>query len=181
MMSAQRQGVVPAVFGSRGQAEAAIQELRRLGLTDQEIGVAVPDPVHHRLAEQIVGHEDIVGEEEIKGAAAGFILGAPVGALAGIALSALVVGGLAPLGLGGILAGAYAGAVWGVVLGAEAGLTAKVRTEEEVAHWSEIPLSHTDILVVVRAGRLAREAHDIALRHGGRCFCLLDRIGRPSG
>jgi hypothetical protein len=170
------EGLVPAVFSTRAAAEAAIGELRQLGLTAEHVGVAVPDPVHHGLAR----HEDLVGQKELEGASAGFILGAPLGAIAGIALTALVVGGLGPLGLGGILVAGGVGAIYGVVLGSEAGLIARVRAEEEAPpHWSEIPLSQTDILVVARAGDRSTEAHGIMVRHGARCFCLLDRLERP--
>jgi hypothetical protein len=174
------EGLVPAVFSSRAQVETALLELRGLGLSDAQLGVAVPDPVNHRLDEEVAGHADILGEEEIKGAATGFILGASLGSIAGVGLMALAVGGLGPLGVGGILAGAGFGAVWGMGLGATAGLAAKVHSEEEVSHWSEIPLSHTDILVLVRAGDKAAEAHDVMVRHGGRCFCRLDRVDRSS-
>jgi hypothetical protein len=166
--------IVPAVFSNRAQAEAAIADLRALGLQSDQLGVAVPDPVYHQLIE----HEDTVGQEELKGAAAGFFLGAPVGSIAGMALIALAAGGLGPLGLTGILIGA--GAMWGMVLGAEVGLAARVHSEEEEPHWSEIPLSHTDILVVARAGEQARAAQAVMVRHEGECFCPLDRIERSA-
>jgi hypothetical protein len=181
MVTSAESGIVSAVFTHRDQAEAAIEELRGLGLTDQEIGVAVPDPVHHQLTEQLAGHEDLVGEEEWKGAARGLIMGAPLGALAGTALFALMFGGFGPLGLGGILAGAGAGALWGMFLGAEGELAVKIHSEEEAPHWSTIPLGQTDILLTVRAGKQAAAVHDVMIRHHGRCFCALDRLRSPAG
>jgi hypothetical protein len=167
-----RQILVPAAFARRDQAEAAIDELRDLGLTDEELGVAVPEAV---LRETL---EDIAGTGEMKGTVAGFLIGAPVGSLAGIGLAALVVGGLPALGVGGILAAAHVGAVWGMIYGGYAGLLARVHQEEE--QWTEIPLSHEDILLVVRAGERAQQVHDIVVKHGGRCFCVLHRLARPA-
>ncbi len=43
------QQVVPAVFANREAAEAAIAELRRLGFTDEDIGLAVPEPGRYAL------------------------------------------------------------------------------------------------------------------------------------
>jgi hypothetical protein len=97
-----------------------------------------------------------------------------------MALRALIAGGLGPLGLGGILASAAGGALWGIFFGGFAGLVAKVHQEEEEAHWTEIPLSHEDILLVVRAGARGPQVHDIVRKHGGRCFCVLDRVARPT-
>jgi hypothetical protein len=181
MVTRMVQGVVPGVFSHRTQAEAAIAELRTLGFTDEQLGVAVPDALYHGLgAAQRVEDQDIMGEEEVKGTISGFILGAPLGSLAGVALAALTFGGLGPLGVGGILLGAGTGALWGMMLGAEAGLLAKVHSEEEEPHWSEIPLSHTDILIMVQARDRVAAVHEVIVRHGGRCFCALDRLQRPA-
>jgi len=156
-------GIMVATFRGRAAAEAAIHELRELGLADEQIGVAIPDPVTHELADA----QDIVGHDELAGAARGFFLGAPIGSLAGIALSLLVVGGVGTLGLGGILALAGVGTFWGMVLGAEAGLIARVRHDEEEIRWSEIPLGPDDVLVAVSAGTRSAEVRDAVIRGGG--------------
>jgi hypothetical protein len=139
--------------------------------------LAVPEPVLREAARDVIGDEEM--DEEMKGAATGFLIGAPVGSLAGIALAALVVGGLPALGVGGIPAAAHVGGIWGIILGGYTGLLARFHQEEE-AHWTEIPLSHEDILVAVRAGELAQQAHDIVQKHGERCFCMLDRVARAA-
>jgi hypothetical protein len=169
--SAAANGIMAATFRGRASAEAAIHDLRGLGLTDEQFGVAVPDPVTHELADT----DDIVGQDELAGAARGFVLGAPIGSLAGIALSLLAVGGVGTLGLGGMLAIAGAGAFWGMVLGAEAGLIARVRHDEEEIRWSEIPLSPGDILVAVNAGAWSAEVHNIVIGHGGRWVQTVNR------
>ena len=166
--------ITAVMFPGRASAEAAIHELRGLGLTDQQFGIAVPDPVTHELADE----HDIVGQDEFEGTARGFLVGAPIGALAGIALSFIAIGGLGTLGLGGILSVAGAGAVWGMVLGAEAGLIARVRHDEEEDHWSQIRLRPGEILVVLKAGERAPEVFDIVGRHGGHCVGASDP-GKP--
>jgi hypothetical protein len=155
-------GIMVAMFHGRAAAEAAIHDLRELGMADEQIGVALLDPVTHELTDA----QDIVGHDELAGATRGFFLGAPIGSLAGIALSLLVVGGVGTLGLGGILALAGVGAFWGIVLGAEAGLIARVRHDEEEIRWSEIPLGPDDVLVAVSAGTRSAEVRDTISRGG---------------
>ena len=156
-------GIIVATFRGRAAVETAIHDLREVGLADEQIGVAIPDPVTRELTDA----QDIVGHDEFVGAARGFFMGAPIGSLAGIALSLLVVGGVGTLGLGGILALAGVGTFWGMVLGAEAGLIARVRHDEEEIRWSEIPLGPDDLLVAVSAGAWSAEVRDIIVRRGG--------------
>lgn len=161
-----RSSLVPAVFTRRAQAEAAVEGLRRIGFSDEDLGVAVPGA-------ELPMPEDLVDVEEAKGLGKGILLGAPLGSLAGIALGALVLG---RLGLGGILIGAAQGALWGLILGGYTGLLARIHRKEDEPHWTDIPLSHEDILVVVRAGDRVRDVHDVVERHGGRCFCFLEHL-----
>jgi hypothetical protein len=155
--------VVPAVFADRAQAEAAMAELRALGLRHDDLGVMVPDPAHHHLIDNST-------KEALTGVEKGVIFGAPLGALAGIGLVALAVPGVGLLGLGGLLAiGAHAGALWGAIIGSYLGLTAQIHHLEDVEHRYEIPLDATDILVVVRAPDRAAEVCAILQRHGARC------------
>lgn len=161
--------VVPGVFSSREQAEAAIAELRQLGLRDEDLGLAVPDPGRYQLLTDTV-------KEAFKGMTTGIAIGAPLGSLAGLGLMSIVLPGVGLVGLGGLLVGVHGGAVWGAVLGGMGGLLAKVRWDADEDRWCEIPLGGGDILVVARAGTHASEARKIMERHGARCF--LDQV-RP--
>lgn len=165
--------MAPAAFARRDQAEAVIRDLRAIGFTDEELGVAAPETLIHESA-------DDVGFEEVRGVGAGFLIGVPAGALVGIGIGALIVGGFGPLGLAGILASAGSGALWGLFFGGFAGLLLKIRQEEEEEEQPAFPLREHDILLVVRAGDRLERVHDIVLRDGGRCFCAIDRAQRAA-
>ena len=164
--------VVPAVFGNREAAEAAIAELRRLGFANDDIGLAVPEPGRYALA-------DTEAQEVWKGTVAGMAVGAPLGALAGILLQQLVVPGGASLGIGGLLLlGLRDGVLWGSFLGAASGLLAKIRWNDAEDRHCEIPLGGSDLLVVVQAGERAAEVRRVLEAHGARCF--LDQARREA-
>lgn len=118
------------VFGNRDSAEAAITELRSLGVNDADISYLY-------VSEQgTTVTEDGKGEQVAEGAAAGATTGAVVGALAGLAVANGILPGLgtlfvagplaAALGLTGAAAttaaGAMTGAAAGGVVGALGGL-----------------------------------------------------------
>jgi hypothetical protein len=84
--------VVPAVVADRAQAEAAMAELRALGLRHDDLGVLVPDPAHHHLLDNST-------KEALTGVEKGIAFGVPLGAPAGMGLAALVVPGIGVLGL----------------------------------------------------------------------------------
>lgn len=160
--------VVPAVFGSREAAEAAIADLRRLGLSEDDIGIAVPDPGRYRLI-------DDTTHDAAMGVTSGIAIGVPLGSLAGLALSGIVFPGVGVVGVGGLLIGLYGGVLWGAILGGLGGLAAKVRLNADGDQWCEVALGGGDILVAARAGVDAPEAHRIMERHGARCFVDLAR------
>lgn len=157
-------GVVPGVFSSREQAEKALEELRAIGLAEDEMGVIVPDPAHHHLM-------DDPETETVKGLAKGFLVGGGIGALAGIALAALVAPGIGVIGVGGaILYGSHFGGLWGAFSGAYLGLTAEIHHLEDVEEKYHIELKPEEILVVVVTDRdRAYEVCQIMQRNGARC------------
>jgi hypothetical protein len=73
-----------AVFGDRADAEAAVDELRRSGLADEHLGVAVHE------ADEYVFEEDLEAEMS-HSLRTGVAIGAPIGAIAGMTLLALIV------------------------------------------------------------------------------------------
>lgn len=162
------QETVPGIFATREQAEAAIADLRGLGLTDENIGVAVPDPGRYELIDDST-------REALKGLTSGIAIGAPAGALAGIALTSLVLPAAGVVAAGGLFLGVYGGTLWGAFVGAVGGLAAKVRWNDAEDRWCEIPLGGGDILVVARATGRADEARTIMERHGAKCFMDMAR------
>jgi hypothetical protein len=156
-------GVVPAVFPSKEDAEAALLELQKIGLRHDDLGVMVPDPEHVHLIDN--------SDREVWGSlSTGMIAGMPIGALAGMALTALIIPGLGILGVGGaLLVGGAGGALWGAYLGSVSGLAAEITHVEDTEHKYEIPLQPNEILVVVVAHNQVDRVCEIVQRHGARC------------
>lgn len=107
---------VVAVFASRGQAEAAIDELWHLGYPKEQIGLATRDEPLHQAHTRTEGLEENAAE----GAVVGALTGTGLGALAGAVLSASLPG-VGPVLLGGLLWGVLGGAAAGAALGTFAG------------------------------------------------------------
>jgi uncharacterized protein (TIGR02271 family) len=128
-MEYKERSTVVAVFDNRDQAECAVEELKRMGLTQDRIGLAMKDqPGTVRTTEETKAGE---------GAAAGAMTGGLLGGLLGAAASLLIpgIGPVVALGaLGTTLAGAAAGAVGGGILGALAGMGVP---EEEARYYDE--------------------------------------------
>lgn len=157
-------GAVPAVFSSKADAEAALTELQRMGFSNDDLGVMVPDPTHFRLMDES-------GKETWHGLSTGMVAGIPIGALAGMAMTALIIPGLGILGVGGaLLVGGVGGAMWGAYLGSVSGVAAEIMHVEDIERRYEIPLQRDEILVVVVANERAPEVCDVVQQHGARCF-----------
>lgn len=164
MNSAALDGVVPGVFASREQAEAAIAELRVLGFGDEELGAIIPDPAHHVLLDDSM-------HEALTGIGHGILGGMPLGALAGIALVALAAPGVGVIGVGGaLLLGLPVGALWGAIAGGLVGLTAEIQHLEDIERKYRIQLAPNEILLVVVTDQERSDAVcEIMQRHGAHC------------
>lgn len=158
-----RDGVVPAVFSDTTGAEVAIGELRTLGFSDDELGIIVTDPAHHRLLDDSM-HEVATGVEN------GVLVGLPIGVLGGIGLVALAAPGIGLIGLGGaLLLGGTLGAMWGGITGSQLGLLTAIRHLEDVEEEYEAPLAPGEVLVAVVVDPERQDAvREIMQRHGGR-------------
>lgn len=138
-MSAVRQTAV-GVFDKADQADAAIRDLRRLGVSDDQIHLVSGDLEPHRRI------DPASTTDAVQGAGVGMLVGASLGGLAG----------LAP--------GAAAGAVAGGLIGAFIGLGVP---EEEAAYYQDQFQAGRFIVAVNSDGRYD-EAADVLRRHGGR-------------
>lgn len=149
---------VVGLFHDRADAESAIENLKRAGFTNEQIGVAMRDRGEQReLAES-------TETEVATGAATGAISGGIVGGLIGL-LGSLLIPGIGPVVAGGVLAstlvGAGAGAATGGIIGALVGMGL---TEEEATHF-DTRFRQGGILVTVNAGARTDQAIDILQRH----------------
>jgi hypothetical protein len=163
MMTGTTEGHIAAVFENKEQAEATIADLRDLGLTDDDLGLVVPEPGRYKL-------EDHESEEIGRGIIRGAAIGVPIGGLAGLTLAAVGVPGIGVLGLSGLAFSLLQGGFWGAFVGSFGGLVARVMAGAEEEHWCEIPVGGSEILLIARAGASFAEAHQVIHRHGARCF-----------
>lgn len=155
---------IAAVFATRHEAEAAVTELRELGLGSDHLGVAVHGPGH-------IAFERDEEADLARDAAVGTVAGASLGALAGMALAAFAIPGFAVLGIGGLFAIGAASGFGGAMLGGFLGIAAADREFSGHQELSETPLNPGEVLVVVRSHGQPDTIRSVMQRHGGR---LLD-------
>jgi hypothetical protein len=160
-----------AIFDDRAIAEAAVEDLRRSGLADEHLGVAVHG------SDSYVFEEDVEAET-VHGMERGIAIGAPIGAIAGITVLALIVPGVGTLGVAGILAaggvtGALAGGFWGAYLG----LKAEEHVTEEEWDWERTRLQPGQVMVVVDQHGHPDDVKRILERHGGRIITKPQHLG----
>ena len=162
---------VTAVFDNRTQAERAIAELRRQGITDAQMSIV------SRRSEDVdvtsAPADDKTGERVAKGALAG----AGVGTLFGLA--ALLIPGVGPFVTAGVLASALgatggaiaSGAIVGGASGALAGAFAKAGYSKEEAEFYGSTVERGAVLVAVEADDVSSERLRAELtRLGGQTY-----------
>jgi len=160
-----------AILGDRIRAESAVEDLRRLGLADEHLGVAVH-------GSDVYVFEENVEAETVHSMGRGIAVGAPIGAIAGMTALALIVPGVGTLGVAGILAaggvtGALAGGFWGAYLG----LRAEEHIVDEELDWERTPLQTGQVMVVVDQHGHPDEVKRILEHHGGRILTKPRHLG----
>jgi hypothetical protein len=153
--------MVVGVFDNLAHARAAIEDLRRAGFRDGQIGFLA------RSTDRRPG-TDTDDFNSAEGAGVGAAVGASLGGVAGLTLAAAAFPPTGPAVLGGALAafltsvagGAAAGGLLGAVVGA--GYT------DEDHRWFEDELKRGRVLVTVHeADERAENARDILRKHNG--------------
>jgi hypothetical protein len=176
MVTATQRATLIGVFDTPDDAHRAVEALHRAGFTNHQITMVM----HHKDQEktQVTDLDaakaaQVTGEtKELKGMA----LGAVAGGLLGGALAAAIVlvPGVGPIFAAGglltaaVLAGVGSGVVGGAVGGGLVGALVGLDFPEEEARLYERELKAGRILVGVKAGERAAEAHDILRLCGGR-------------
>ena len=169
---------VTAVFADHAQADAAIAELRRRGVSDSHLSI-----VAKRVEDVEVSRrpEGTTGERVAKGA----ITGVGVGTLFGLAAALipgvgpfLVAGQLAAT-LGAAGASAAAGAIVGGASGALAGAMARADFSKEEADFYGPLIERGDVLVTVRTDDVSTDRLRTELEQLGGATYARD-VRRPS-
>lgn len=162
---------ISAVFDTYTQANQAVDTLRRLGISDEDLAVVSRDDVEGWQ------RSDDASDNAAERAGNGLAVGAGVGALFG--LLAVAIPGVGPFITAGWLAnilgvtagGAVAGAIVGGTSGAIAGLLTKAGYTEEEAHYYGSALDQGGVFVSVNTNSAllsADKIRDTLAYYGGR-------------
>jgi hypothetical protein len=149
-------GLVVGVFPDRAAAERAVAELRRLGVTDSQIGVIARN-----------GDAAAKGSQWEAGAAAGAVAGGATGTLLGVAVAAGLIPGIGPFVAGGLLGGLAASAAAGAVGGSVIGTLIGLGVPEREAAYYHGEFEAGRVLVTIRAGDRANVVRPVLHWHGG--------------
>ena len=150
-----------AIFDDRTRAQRAIEELKRAGFTENEIGITARDTSG---ADASDGHKETHAKE---GAIAGVTAGAGVGALWGLGILAGVLPAIGPAIAGGTLAAILSSAAAGAATAGIAGTLIGLGIPEEEARYYDEEFRAGRILVTVGARGRLDEAQSILARNGG--------------
>jgi hypothetical protein len=166
-MAITTRSVAVGIFENKTDAQNAVEELRRAGFRDDQIGVAARSP---NIQEEVrqgepAGSGETHAEE---GATIGAMSGAGVGALWGLAVAAGVFPPLGPVIAGGALAAILASAALGAAAGGLVGVLVGWGIPEDEARQYEEDLRAGHILVAVRANGRSQEAITILRRCNAR-------------
>ena len=126
--------VVTGVFESRADAEKAVNQLRTLGLSQDDIGLITPGSRPETVERGVpITDTEEPGMGRAMGAAVGGAMGAAGGATLGLAAASLAVPGVGPVIAFGMIGAALLGAV-GAATGAALGNQLEEQLGEGVPH-----------------------------------------------
>jgi uncharacterized protein (TIGR02271 family) len=160
---------VVGVFENHSQAQRAVDDLRRAGFREDQIGVATQDRSR-------TGADDTAddGTNAGTGAVTGALAGAGLGAAWGIGILAGLLPAIGPVIAGGTLAAILASAGLGAAAAGIAGLLIGMGIPEEEANYYESEFKAGRTIVTVKAENRYDEAVTIIRRHNGHAQ---DRTG----
>src|SRR5215218_7321940 len=126
--------VVTGVFESRSDAEKAVNQLRSLGVPQDQIGLITPGSQPETVERGVpITDTEEPGMGRAMGAAVGGAMGAAGGATAGLAIASLAVPGIGPLLAFGMVGAALLGTV-GAAAGSAVGDTVEEELGEGIPH-----------------------------------------------
>jgi uncharacterized protein (TIGR02271 family) len=153
---------VVGVFADRTAAQQAINELKRIGFTDDHIGIMARDSWR--------GDADATDDSDsyaAEGGAAGLATGAGVGALWGLGIVAGVLPAIGPAIAGGTLAAILTSAAAGAAAAGLAGTLIGLGIPKNEAEYYQSEVEAGRIVVTVRTGGRYQEALAVMRRFGG--------------
>lgn len=143
-MTTTERSTAVGVFTDRAQADAAVEELRRAGFTDAQIGFVRRSPVEDNALDG--SGESSSAATAATGAVGGGVVGGVIGAM-----TALLIPGIGPAVAGGILLTTLGGAAIGAVAGGFVGSLVHMGVPENEALYYQQQLEKGRTLVTVHA------------------------------
>lgn len=150
------------VFSDRTQAQQAMEELRRAGFRDDQLGLMATGDSDYGTSADDESDETYAAE----GGATGLAAGAGVGALWGLGIAAGMLPAIGPAIAGGTLAAILSSAAAGAVTAGLAGTLVGLGIPKEEAEYYEGELRSGRIIVTVRPEGRNAEAMAIMRRFG---------------
>jgi len=156
------------VFTDRQRAQQAVNELRKVGFREDQIGIAGHD------ADGVSGGHDVkgTGNHAAVGAATGGAAGAGVGALWGIGVLAGLLPAIGPVIAGGTLAAILGSAAIGAAAAGLAGALIGLGIPEEEANYYDSEFKSGRTVVTVNAEGRYNEAVAILQRFQGYDYSM---------
>ena len=151
---------IAAVFHNQEAAEAAVDELRQLGLGSARLGVAVHAGA--RVAFERDAEAELEHDVEV-----GVAAGVAVGFFAGFALLGLAVTGVGTIGVGGLLALGAASGLGGSMLGGYIGVAAGDQSLAVHEQLADAALEPGEVLIAVCSHGQPDTVRQTLQRHGG--------------
>lgn len=164
-MMAKSHSTVVGVFTDHEKAQQAVRELKSIGFTENQIGVARRGGDENRTVPSDVadaGDESYAGE----GTAAGLATGAGIGALWGLGIIAGVLPAIGPAIAGGTLAAILSSAAAGAVAAGLGGALIGLGLSKEEADYYNTEFEAGRTVVTVSAGDRVADAESILLNYG---------------
>jgi uncharacterized protein (TIGR02271 family) len=152
-----------ATFNDRTQAQQAIEQLKRAGFTEKEIGVTARDAA----TDSSTPRTEKSGTHAAEGAVAGVTAGAGVGALWGLGILAGILPAIGPAIAGGTLAALLSSAAAGAAAAGIGGALIGMGIPEDEAEFYDQEFRSGRVLVTVQAAGRFGEAQSILTRGGG--------------
>src|SRR5260221_1420551 len=160
MANAPIRSTVVGVFEDRTRAQRAVEELRRAGFWEDQVGVIAR---HYESAGAVTTAES--GSKWEEGAVTGAIAGAGVGGLWALGIAAGMLPAIGPVIAGGLLASVLASAAGGAAVAGLVGALIGLGIPEDEARYYEGEFKAGRTLVAVQAEGRAPEALSIMQGH----------------
>jgi hypothetical protein len=151
------------VFSDRNQAQLAMDELRRAGFRDDQLGLMASGDSDFGTS----AGDDTDESYAAEGGATGLAAGAGVGALWGLGIAAGVLPAIGPAIAGGTLAAILSSAAAGAATAGLAGTLVGLGIPKDEAEYYEGELRSGRIILTVRPEGRNAEANAIMRRFGG--------------